>query len=195
MNSILREKTLLKRSQLGRDACRLYSQKIHTVIEDQLFSKNINFFIYLSFNNEVDTFSLIDSLFKAHKNVYVPWTYVPEKKIVPVRITEENFRKDLVPGFRGILQPDDKLLSDVGNGHQNIDVAICPGSLFDLGGARVGYGGGYYDRLLCGESFKNVIKVGVCFDFQLYEKIDQQEHDVPMDYIITESRIICPLLC
>lgn len=190
MNSILRKKTLIERGQLSREDFLSFSDKIHLAVERELFKSKVNFFIYLSINKEVDTFLLIRKLFKANKNIFVPWTSVEEKKIIPVRISETNFRHDLVPGFHDILQPDDKLLARGYDCGGTIDVAICPGSLFDIRGARVGYGGGYYDRLLCREEFKKVLKVGICFDFQLVGKLEQQDHDVPMDCIITENRIV-----
>ena len=52
---------------------------------------------------------------------------------------------------------------------------------------RLGRGKGYYDKLLiqC-----NAYKIGVCYDFQLIDKIPNEKHDVKMDMIITPTIII-----
>lgn len=67
-------------------------------------------------------------------------------------------------------------------GIEEIDLVIVPGVAFDAGGGRMGRGKGYYDRLLrgCG-----AYKIGVCFDFQIVDDVPKDEHDVPMDEIIS----------
>jgi 5-formyltetrahydrofolate cyclo-ligase len=67
------------------------------------------------------------------------------------------------------------------------DIIIAPGIAFDLYMNRLGFGGGYYDRFL---EKTDAYKIGVCFDYQIIEKIDAGSHDVPMDIIVTEKRII-----
>ena len=69
----------------------------------------------------------------------------------------------------------------------NIDLIIVPALCCDKNGYRLGYGGGYYDRFL--KDYKG-IKV-VCLPKQLiFDTIYHEVHDIKMDYIITESRII-----
>ena len=68
-----------------------------------------------------------------------------------------------------------------------IDVAIIPGIAFDKNGIRLGRGKGYYDRLLCQ---CDVLKVGICYDFQLMDKLPSDTHDIPMDIIITPKQTI-----
>ena len=62
---------------------------------------------------------------------------------------------------------------------------VVPAVGFDPQGSRLGHGKGFYDRLLPGTQ---ALKVGICFDFQLFEHIPAEEHDVPMDRIIAGSR-------
>ncbi|MDE6460514.1 MAG: hypothetical protein K2K52_06765, partial [Paramuribaculum sp.] len=56
---------------------------------------------------------------------------------------------------------------------------------FDRLGNRVGRGKGYYDRLM---QQSKALKVGIGYDFQLVDEIDTEEHDVPVDIVITESK-------
>lgn len=67
-----------------------------------------------------------------------------------------------------------------------IDVVLVPGLVFDLAGNRVGYGRGYYDRFLPTTAAH---KIGVAFDFQVCEKLPQEEHDVKMEALVTPTKI------
>jgi len=72
-----------------------------------------------------------------------------------------------------------------------IDLIIVPGIAFDKNGNRLGYGLGFYDRFLC--SLKEVATiVALAYDFQVLDEIPNDHHDVPVDTIITESKIISP---
>jgi 5-formyltetrahydrofolate cyclo-ligase len=63
-----------------------------------------------------------------------------------------------------------------------IDLAIVPGVAFDVDYNRLGFGKGYYDRLLAGIK---AFKIGVCFDFQLFNVIPREVTDVKMDLVIS----------
>jgi len=71
---------------------------------------------------------------------------------------------------------------------EEIDVVLVPGLIFREDGFRIGYGGGYYDRFL--RDAKSVVKIGLCYEMQIYEDIPVDIYDIPVDYIITEKRII-----
>ena len=79
------------------------------------------------------------------------------------------------------------------DGWADVGPAACvavPGVAFDDGGARVGHGGGYYDRLLAAATtIDKAVKVGVCFDFQRVERIPCETWDVGMDMVVSESRV------
>ena len=72
---------------------------------------------------------------------------------------------------------------------KNVDLVIVPGIVFDKNVHRIGYGYGYYDRFLV-RLRKGTIKVGLCYDFQLVDKIQDEKHDVAMDILITERRVL-----
>jgi 5-formyltetrahydrofolate cyclo-ligase len=61
---------------------------------------------------------------------------------------------------------------------------MIPGVGFDLSGARLGRGKGFYDRYLEG---RNVLKIGLAWTEQIVKKIPVESHDCHMDYIITEE--------
>lgn len=65
---------------------------------------------------------------------------------------------------------------------------LVPGVAFYTDGVRLGRGKGYYDRYL---ENHNGLKIGLCFEFQILEELPQEDHDVLMDYLVTEKRVIC----
>lgn len=69
----------------------------------------------------------------------------------------------------------------------DIEMVVVPAVGYDRSGNRVGRGKGYYDRLMAGSK---ALKVGVAYDFQLFDEIEADEHDVPVDIVITESSTI-----
>ncbi len=70
---------------------------------------------------------------------------------------------------------------------QKPDVLFIPGVAFDRDGYRLGYGKGYYDRYL---SAVNALRIGIGYDLQIVDSLPHQEHDKPVDYIITETQVI-----
>jgi 5-formyltetrahydrofolate cyclo-ligase len=69
-----------------------------------------------------------------------------------------------------------------------VDFIIVPGLAFDPRGHRVGYGRGYYDRLL--PSLPRAFKVGVAYDFQLIAEAPNDVHDVALDCVVTDVRVM-----
>ena len=71
-----------------------------------------------------------------------------------------------------------------------VDVMLVPGLAFDAAGGRVGHGGGHYDRTLAGAAAARPLKVGLAFEFQVFDRVPVEETDVRMDVIVTEKRVI-----
>lgn len=69
-----------------------------------------------------------------------------------------------------------------------VRVVLVPGVAFDVRGARIGYGGGYYDRLLA--SMPQATCIGLAFDEQLVGTIEHEPHDHPMHTVVTPTRVI-----
>lgn len=142
---------------------------------------------YVSFGSEVYTHDAINSWLSEGKIVCVPLVIkasAKEKSMAAVKIS--SF-KELAPGTFGVLEPPFAQSNIVESG--SVDVVIVPGCAFDLGKNRIGYGAGYYDRFFSGIN-SSCQKIGICFDFQIKENIPAEEHDVPLDILVTEKRII-----
>jgi 5-formyltetrahydrofolate cyclo-ligase len=135
--------------------------------------------IYLSLSEEVDTKFIIAELFARKKTVVVP-------KVVGVHLELEAITTldDLNVGAFGILEPT----SSARAAHSpDVDLYIVPGIAFDEEGFRVGWGKGYYDKLLAGTS---VPRIGLAYTVQLIAQVPHTSYDVPMTVVITDKRII-----
>lgn len=79
-----------------------------------------------------------------------------------------------------ILEPSGKPFSAI----ETIDVIIVPGVAFDIHNRRMGRGKAYYDKTLLNSK---AYKIGICFDFQLFEEIPCDRFDVKMDLVISDK--------
>ncbi|WP_340148341.1 5-formyltetrahydrofolate cyclo-ligase [Ruminiclostridium hungatei] len=143
---------------------------------------------FVSFGSEVHTHGLIRSWLSQGKRVSVPCLEKHKdgnSRMHAVQI--RDFSQLKARGSFGILEP---LLaeSDIVSPQEH-DVIIVPGSVFDENRNRMGYGGGFYDRYLTGTSDR-CLNIGLCFDFQVIAHIPHENHDIPLDLIVTEKRII-----
>lgn len=84
-----------------------------------------------------------------------------------------------------ILEPTDGILCE---DYQDIDLAVIPGVAFDAQGHRLGRGKGFYDRLLSHPAFATIYKVGICFSFQLVDKVPAEPHDCCVDEVISGGK-------
>lgn len=91
---------------------------------------------------------------------------------------------ELVPGRYGIPEPGGQAVDPA-----YADLIVVPGVAFDPFGRRIGYGKGYYDRKLHRLEGSGKL-VGFGYDFQLAEAIVGEPHDVTMDLIVTELRVV-----
>ncbi|MDH3348829.1 MAG: 5-formyltetrahydrofolate cyclo-ligase [Desulfobulbaceae bacterium] len=183
----LRKAILAKRDSLNHDTLNKKSQIIsHSLFTHPLVIQALTLFIYVDFRSEVRTQSLIRSFLELSKKVVVPLTLTSENKLLPIRIT--NPLDQLTPGYCGIPEPMEEIVETQQIDPSTIEIVIAPGSVFDSMGGRLGYGGGYYDRFFV-NSAPNALRMGICFEMQMVERVPMQLHDQFMDFIITEKAI------
>lgn len=143
---------------------------------------------YMNFRNEVMTSDIMENCFKQGKRVAIPCSVVMPSGDCGLMVYEiKDLTCDVCTGKYGILEPDVKKTQQISPG--DIDIVLVPGVAFDMNRHRIGYGAGYYDRFL--RSVKpNCFKAGLAFDLQIVDEIPSEEHDMQMDAIITENRIV-----
>jgi 5-formyltetrahydrofolate cyclo-ligase len=151
-------------------------QKNLSVLDSFVKSKIVLF--YASHISEVRTDEMIlESLLS--RKVLLP--RMEGGGIIPTLIMDLD---NLIPGYGGIREP--LLAPSVKS--SSIDCVIVPGIAFDEFGNRVGTGKGFYDKFL--KKATHAVKIGLAFESQMVDSIDQEEHDVQMDFVVTEKRII-----
>ena len=139
---------------------------------------------YVSFRSEVQTEPMIRHALSLGKQVIVPITDLKNKRLQLSQI--KDLDEDLVPGTWGISEPKPGKVRPVA--HRDIDVVVTPGLAFSEKGWRIGYGGGFYDRLLR-ESQKKAYALS--FEMQMLPEVPFiAGQDVRVNYIVTEKKII-----
>jgi 5-formyltetrahydrofolate cyclo-ligase len=93
---------------------------------------------------------------------------------------------ELLPGAFGVREPAAHAMHTVSP--DSLDLILVPGVAFSADGARLGRGGGYYDRLLASLP-AHTCKMGVCFDSQVLPGLPIEPHDQHVDFIATESGV------
>jgi 5-formyltetrahydrofolate cyclo-ligase len=129
---------------------------------------------YMPMADEVDIFPLFQSLDKIF--------FIPAFDEVSGSYRMARLTTELKKGRFGIPEPAVPAFA----AEDALDIIIVPGVAFDRAGRRIGRGGGFYDRLLPQYS---AVRAGICFGFQYLESIPAEEHDVRMDFMVTESLI------
>ena len=135
---------------------------------------------YYPVNFEVDDLVILKKFEKDKFNISLPVI----KKKFQMNFYKWSFSDLLKINKYGIPEPETKKIV-------NPDVLLIPLVAFDKNLNRLGYGGGYYDRLIKKLSKKKkIIKIGLAFPFQKINKVPTNVHDQKLDYIVTNKYII-----
>jgi len=182
VKNAIRKKVLAARDALSPAERTAKSREI----EERLFAlpefKSARVILFFaSFRSEVDTGSMIRRALVFGKRVVLP--KVSGTELVLHEISDPD--KDLSPGTWGIPEPHEStpVMLD------EIDLIVVPGAAYDEQGNRVGYGAGFYDKLL--DEFKKMT-VALAFECQIAPNVPAEMHDIPIRKIVTERRIIYP---
>lgn len=168
---------LRKRSNLSSEEALRYQTVIYeTCLGVLKTARHVG--IYVSFNDEVDTHHLIQTLLDSKIRVSVPKI---EGSVM--NFYEIESLTQLEPGHFGVHEPITRALTNP----DCIDFMIVPLLAFNRSGYRVGYGKGYYDTYL---KDINPYKIGIAYDFQEVAIDFQEGHDIALDAIVTNEGII-----
>ena len=145
---------------------------------------------FVSTRSEIDTSRAVEGLRRRGVTVVLPRV---SAELLPPRLRFHKVEgpSELVFGIFGLLEPGPGCPEIAPH---DIDVFMVPGLAFDARGGRVGYGGGYYDELMAyvraHPDGPSGFFVGFGYDFQLTESCPTGEWDVPIDCIVTDTRVI-----
>ena len=180
----VREMMVRRRNHLAAGQVTKLSQKI----EENLFScdeflDRQRILYYLSFNKEVSTDNMISRSLMLEQKVYVPRIDKNAKKMEICRI--KSMGVDMEFNDFGIREPVHVPVELP----KNIDVVIIPGLAFDRSGGRIGFGGGYYDKLFT-ELPKSTLLIGIAYNFQILGSLHQDFWDKKVQKVMTEKETL-----
>lgn len=172
----LRRFYIKKREELpSEERQRLSKAIVERVKELPAFKRANNLLLFCPHRGEPDITPLFDVVIKEGKNLILPKVNGRDLRLIKV-----EGKENLGLGAFCILEPQ--------GGEEvrpeDIDFSLVPGVAFDKEGYRLGFGKGYYDRLL---ERLGGIKVGVAYEFQVVERLPRDTWDKPVDLVLTEK--------
>jgi len=146
----------------------------------------VAFYVAKRDSHEVETEEMIKESLNTGKRVLVPVVDGAQLLFSELR----DYDSELAPGTFGVPEPKPQLRRPVPLSES--DLIVVPGVAFDCRGYRLGYGGGYYDRLLREISLTkpSLTSAGLGYEFQIVEKLPVTADDVPIDILVTEKRVL-----
>lgn len=181
----IRKEAAARRDALGPEIRQAKAESIwKLLVEMPEFQAATQALFYMAIKTEVDTTLMRELCRDLGMAVFAPRAKPGERAMTFYRLDHEE---DLESGPYGVLQPpaDPSKLADF----SRPTVTLVPGLAFDRNCNRIGYGSGYYDRFLVGDG-AGTTKIGLAFETQIVDSLPVREHDVPVDWIVTESRVI-----
>lgn len=167
------------RARWSREACA-------RLVRSPAFQRASMVMLYMPMRSEIDVLPVALEAFRAGKSICVP--RVESGRDTMNAISTNSFDDEsMVPDAAGVRTP--KSGSRVPD--EVIDLVVVPGVAFDLSGARLGRGGGFYDRFL-GSLKQTTATIGVCFDFQLADAIPVDRQDVRVKAVVSDRRGVQP---
>lgn len=161
-------------------------EKICKILSEcEIYQNAETVLFYASLDDEICVDSVIEDAISKGKKVALPVCTDTDGNMDYYYIHSLD---DLITGFFSVREPDTnfcKICHDFSN-----SICVVPGIAFDKNGYRLGYGKGYYDRFLKKTA---LVSVGLCYNELVVEKIPNEKYDIPVDYIITQDRLITVL--
>jgi len=185
----IRKTVLSARNLLSPDDRRARSHRIVAgIVELAAFRHASTIMSYCSFGSEVETDAFTEAVLAQSKDLVLPRIDRALGRLRLYRVSDPA--QQLIAGVWGIREPNLARCDELAPG--KLEFVLSPGVAFDQRGGRIGYGKGYYDRLLesCSAQGGKPAIVAGAFDHQLVPFVPVESHDVLIDTIVTESRQI-----
>ncbi|MBM3472447.1 MAG: 5-formyltetrahydrofolate cyclo-ligase [Armatimonadetes bacterium] len=182
----LRRRTIALRDALDAPTRKANSAAIcRRVLESPEFRRARVVLLFASFGSEVDTGDLLEASLRMGKRLALPRVDPETRRLELREVRSPN--ADLTPGTWGIPEPIPERCPEVAL--HDIDFVLVPGVAFDRELRRLGYGGGYYDRVLAAVAGR-APAIAICFAAQVVAEVPADEHDMRVRVLITETERI-----
>jgi 5-formyltetrahydrofolate cyclo-ligase len=179
----LRKEIVEKRKSLTEEQIKELSLKaVKNLKSLPEFKKAKTIMLYFPVRGEVDLTELIGELVKDNSKILLLPKVTADGEMVAVEVKDLEILKK---GKYGIPEPIGGRIFKP----EKVDFVAVPGVAFDKRGYRLGMGKGFYDRFL--PRVKGT-KVGIAYDFQIVDEVPVEEHDIPLDKIVTPEGVVIP---
>lgn len=177
-----------RNAQADKDA--LSAEICRQVIKQPWYRAANTVMWYLHCRSEVRTLPTVAAELAGGKRVVVPYCTADASGQKQLGLWHLQTLDELRPGMWNILEPPRERWQEPAKQVRatELDAVIVPGVAFDLQGGRLGNGAGYYDRLLACVR-PDAVLAAVCYEAQLLPAVAMAEHDVYMDFVITEQAV------
>ena len=181
----LRKRLIATRDTFSATAREQASQCIlRKVAGDAAYQAAHSVLAYHSFGSELSTRPFLEATLAAGKILVLPRVDGASNSLLLYRVVD--LALDMEAGKWGILQP--RLNKNRQVEMSSVDFVLVPGVGFDAQCGRLGYGAGFYDRLLGASANRLQRRVAGAFDCQMVDTVPTDEADVPVDCVLTETR-------
>jgi 5-formyltetrahydrofolate cyclo-ligase len=191
MSSLANQKADLRKAVLaqrdGLDAVERARQSriiTHKLLALPEYQRAKTALAYMSIGSEFDTTEFVRDVLASGKMLVLPKVNRGAKHLDIYRVYDPE--TDLLAGVWGIREPNPHTCEPVAL--RQIDFVLVPGAAFDAQGNRIGYGGGYYDKLLAHANKKTSL-IGAAYSLQLVTNIPHDSHDIKLHSVITNNSI------
>lgn len=178
----LRQQMREQRRSLSATDSQTYANALCEVFKSWISESHFPIALYLSFDGEINPMPVIEYCWASEKPVYLPVVMPGQGHLLFAHYTKET---RLEENQYGILQPQVENLVEADTLH----TLLMPLTAFDVSGARLGMGGGYYDKTLARCHNKPDL-IGLAYEFQEVEKCPVEAHDEPLDGVMTNTKYI-----
>lgn len=171
-NKLRQQHLTLRQAMDQKDVLKKSRKIVSKIMQMAEVQQADTIFSYNAFRNEV----ILDPVMLNGWQVALPQVINKEAMVFRIIDMDTVFKKSSY----GVLEPvNGTVITPTSK-----SVVLVPGSVFDLDGHRIGYGGGYYDRYLA--KHPESLRIGVCYKDQLEGELTASAHDVTMQRIVTE---------
>ena len=147
------------------------------------FARSSVVMIYLPIPGEVDVSPVALRGWQEQKAICAPKLTWDHRHMLPIEI--HSLQTGLISTVNGLREPADGSPITM----ETLDLVLVPAMVFDRNGNRIGRGAGFYDRFLAAEEFQGV-SVGIAFEEQVVDKVPVHDHDIPVDMLVTDEKIM-----
>ena len=183
----IRQRIFAIRQQVAEDERTHLSQAIAARLASMEAYRTANTVLaYMNFGAEFSAEIFVRQALRDGKRVLLPMVNRSTNELDIYQVTD--LLRDLAPGMWDISEPLVERCTKI-NALEKVDFILLPGVAFGRDGARLGYGGGFYDKLLSRLTHRPALVAGA-YAMQIVEGVPQEATDRKVEWLVTENETI-----